>query len=65
MMMTKGMTRQEVEQMVEAMGWEMFDAMEEDGCFSCTVWQEDHAVAVECDEDERVASLEYIPAWAL
>lgn len=61
----KGMTMQEVEEMAEMMDWEIFDEVEEEGFFSCTVWQGDHAVAVEYDEDDRIASLEYIPEWAL
>lgn len=65
MKLTKGMTMQEVEEMVDAMGWEIFDEQEEEGYASCTVLQGDHAVAVEYDEDMKVDYLEFVPLWAI
>lgn len=69
MMMTKGMTRQEVEEMMTLEGWALLDEEEytEDGVtyYECTVEQGDHAVGVSFDADGRVSSLQYVPAWAL
>ena len=56
------MTMQEVEEMVELMGWEI---IHDEGDWGCTVWQGDHGVEVEYDDDLRVLCLDYIPGWAL
>ena len=69
MMLTKGMTAEEMTAMVDVMGWEMVDDKEYeayDGSVarSLTVWQGDHAVAVEMLHGV-VDSLEYVPAWAM
>jgi len=69
MMLIKGMTTEEMTAMVDAMGWEIIDDEEYDAydgsvARALTIWQEDHAVAVEVFHGV-VDSLEYVPAWAL
>ena len=59
MMLTKGMTREEVETMMTACGWEYLE-----DATDC-VWQGDHAVGICYDESGRVEELQYIPEWML
>lgn len=69
MMLTKGMTLEQVEMMVALMGWELLDsedyeAFDGSSARSLTVYQGDHAVAVDLFHGV-VDSLEYVPDWAL
>lgn len=69
MMLTKGMTIEQVEGMVKTAGWEIFDdeeykAFDGSMALSMTVLQGDHAVAVDFFHGV-IDELQYIPAWAL
>ena len=69
MKLTKGMTAEEMTAMIEASAWEVMDDEEykyEDGTVErdLTIWQTDHAVAVELS-DGVVTDLQYVPEWAL
>lgn len=67
-MIERGMTYEQVLEMVEANGWEVLKnvPMEEYGetWRELTIWQDDHAVGVGVDDD-GVYELVYIPRWAL
>ena len=67
-MFERGMTMEQVEEMVEAEGWEILqeEEYEEDGeeWVEMTVLQEDHAVALGLDAD-GVYEIQFVPLWAL
>jgi hypothetical protein len=67
-MFERGMTMEQVEEMVEAMGWEILqeEEYEEDGeeWVEVTVLQGDHAVALGLDAD-GVYEIQFVPLWAL
>jgi hypothetical protein len=68
MKLTKGMTKQEVEEMVKVAGWEI---LQDEDCeeygekwTEMTILQDDHAVAIGLD-DEGVYEIQFVPLWAL
>ena len=69
-MIRRGMTREQIEAMVAAEGWEVLQDKEckDEFCgdvwTELTIWQDDHAVAVGLDE-EGVYEIQFIPRWAL
>jgi len=70
MMLTKGMTAEQMDAMIAAMEWEVLESDEYenefDGSLSreLVIWQEDHAVAVYLSH-EVISELQYVPAWML
>lgn len=68
-MFVKGMTEKEMMDMVREMGWEIleqyeYEAYDDTMAKSFTVYQADHAVAVDVFHGV-IDTLEYIPDWAL
>jgi len=63
-----GMTREQVEEMVDSEGWEILSEqdMEENGeaWVDMTILQNDHAVGIALD-DEGVYDIQFVPLWAL
>lgn len=69
MMLTKGMTAEQVEEMVEVSGWEIleeeeYEAFDGSVAVSMVVFQGDHAVAFDLFHG-LVDDLQYVPEWAL
>ena len=67
MMLTKGMTTEQMTEMIKASAWEVLSDEkyeEEEGSSDLVIWQTDHAVAVEVTKGV-VTDLQYVPAWAL
>ena len=67
-MLKKGMTYEEVMEMVKAMGWKI---EEEKNCeeygeewIEMTILQDDHGVFIQLDE-EGIYEIQFVPAWAL
>lgn len=68
MKITKGMTFEQVKELIEKNDWELYECKEYEAyddtiAIDLTVMQGDHAVGVSIFH-EKVDSLEYIPLWA-
>ena len=63
-MIRRGMTREQVEEMMVQYGWELY---EDDECdeYCPTIIQGDHAVGIVYDDDWRVEELEAVALWDL
>ena len=67
-MLKRGMTYEEIKAMVKENGWEVLEEKENeqygDVWTELTIWQDDHAVFVQVD-DEGIYEIQFAPAWAL